>query len=141
MHRVGVRTMQLGTRQEYVVSSSWVLGACQDGTREFAKRRPRLVGRLSGVAEMLTGKGTTFPEIPVGKPLVSGRKKKRGKGVIKELSSCLPCKLKFNHDGEKELQIRHGPRIKLRHRAKDWTMRWELVGSSLGLHRRYREDC
>ncbi|RRT50922.1 hypothetical protein B296_00021590 [Ensete ventricosum] len=39
----------------------------------------------------------------------------------------------FKHDGEKELQIRHGPRIKLRHRAKVWTMRWELVGSSLGL--------
>ncbi|RWW19286.1 hypothetical protein GW17_00016674, partial [Ensete ventricosum] len=37
-----------------------------------------------------------------------------------------------NHDGEKELQIRNGPRIKLRHRAKDWTMRRELVGSSLG---------
>ncbi|RRT61139.1 hypothetical protein B296_00022494 [Ensete ventricosum] len=31
-----------------------------------------------------------------------------------------------------ELPTRHGPRIKLRHRAKDWTMRWELVGSSLG---------
>ncbi|RWV84546.1 hypothetical protein GW17_00053734 [Ensete ventricosum] len=45
-----------------------------------------------------------------------------------------------NHDGEKELQIIHGPRIKLRHRAKVWTMRWELVRSSLGLRRRYRED-
>ncbi|RWW61568.1 hypothetical protein BHE74_00031371 [Ensete ventricosum] len=30
--------------------------------------------------------------------------------------------------------------IKLRHRAKDWTMRWELVGRLLGLRRRYRED-
>ncbi|RRT72886.1 hypothetical protein B296_00033328 [Ensete ventricosum] len=26
------------------------------------------------------------------------------------------------------------------YRAKDWTMRWELVGRSLGLRRRYRED-
>ncbi|RRT36517.1 hypothetical protein B296_00034766 [Ensete ventricosum] len=33
----------------------------------------------------------------------------------------------FNHDGEMVLQIRHGPRIKLRHWAKDWTMRWELA--------------
>ncbi|RWV80055.1 hypothetical protein GW17_00058726 [Ensete ventricosum] len=28
-------------------------GACQDGVREFTERRPRLVGRLSGVAERL----------------------------------------------------------------------------------------
>ncbi|RWW08823.1 hypothetical protein GW17_00027716 [Ensete ventricosum] len=47
----------------------------------------------------------------------------------------------FNHDGEKKLQIRHGPRIKLRYRAKVWTMQWELAGSSLGLRRRYQEDC
>ncbi|RWV96165.1 hypothetical protein GW17_00041146 [Ensete ventricosum] len=46
----------------------------------------------------------------------------------------------FNHDGEKELQIKHEPRIKLRHRAKVWTIRWELIGSSLGLRRRYRKD-
>ncbi|RRT47836.1 hypothetical protein B296_00010493 [Ensete ventricosum] len=31
-----------------------------------------------------------------------------------------------------ELQIRQEPRIKLRHQAKDWTMRWKLAGSSLG---------
>ncbi|RRT42557.1 hypothetical protein B296_00057030, partial [Ensete ventricosum] len=31
---------------------------------------------------------------------------------------------------------RYGPRIKLRHQAKDWTIRWELAGSLLGLHRR-----
>ncbi|RWV79114.1 hypothetical protein GW17_00059805, partial [Ensete ventricosum] len=47
--------MRLGTRQEYVESSSRVSGACQDGTREFARKRPRLVGRLSGVAEKLNG--------------------------------------------------------------------------------------
>ncbi|RRT68063.1 hypothetical protein B296_00011725 [Ensete ventricosum] len=46
----------------------------------------------------------------------------------------------FNHDGENELQIRHGPKIKLRYQAKVWTMRWELAGSSLGLRRRYWED-
>ncbi|RWV95881.1 hypothetical protein GW17_00041448 [Ensete ventricosum] len=47
--------MQLGTRQECVESSSRVSEVCQDGTREFAKRRPRLAERLSGVAEKLTG--------------------------------------------------------------------------------------
>ncbi|RWW08007.1 hypothetical protein BHE74_00058816 [Ensete ventricosum] len=26
------------------------------------------------------------------------------------------------------------------YRVKDWTMRWELVGRSLGLYRRYPED-
>ncbi|RZS17408.1 hypothetical protein BHM03_00049562 [Ensete ventricosum] len=39
----------------------------------------------------------------------------------------------INHDDEKELQIIHEPRIKLRHRAKIWTIRWELAESSLGL--------
>ncbi|RWV81197.1 hypothetical protein GW17_00057411 [Ensete ventricosum] len=47
---------------------------------------------------------------------------------------------RFNHDGEKELQTRRRPRIKFKHRAKVWMMRWELAGSSLGLRRRYRED-
>ncbi|RZS18353.1 hypothetical protein BHM03_00050604 [Ensete ventricosum] len=81
--------MRLGTRQECIGSSPRVSGACQDGVREFARRRPRLIGRLSGVVETLA---------------------RSWKG----------------HD------IRQGPRIKLRHRAKDWTMRWELIGSSLG---------
>ncbi|RWW68199.1 hypothetical protein BHE74_00024287 [Ensete ventricosum] len=40
--------MQLGTRLEYVWSLPMVLGACEDGAREFA-------GRLSGVAEKLVG--------------------------------------------------------------------------------------
>ncbi|RRT37215.1 hypothetical protein B296_00024264 [Ensete ventricosum] len=43
----------------------------------------------------------------------------------------------FNHDGEKELQIRHGPRIKFKHWGKVWTMWWELIGSSLGLCQRH----
>ncbi|RRT54440.1 hypothetical protein B296_00035909 [Ensete ventricosum] len=47
--------MRLGTRQECVGSSPRVSGACQDGAREFARRRPRLTGRLSGVAEKLVG--------------------------------------------------------------------------------------
>ncbi|RWW44310.1 hypothetical protein BHE74_00049942 [Ensete ventricosum] len=47
--------MRLETRQECVGSSSRVLGVCQDGAREFAKRRSRLIGRLSGVAEKLAG--------------------------------------------------------------------------------------
>ncbi|RWV81873.1 hypothetical protein GW17_00056670, partial [Ensete ventricosum] len=53
MHRAGIRTMRLGTRQECVESSPRVSGACQDSTREFARRRLRLAGRLSGVAEKL----------------------------------------------------------------------------------------
>ncbi|RZR74700.1 hypothetical protein BHM03_00041496 [Ensete ventricosum] len=45
--------MQLGTHLECVESSSRVSGACQDGVREFAKRRHRFTRRLSGVAEKL----------------------------------------------------------------------------------------
>ncbi|RWW41898.1 hypothetical protein BHE74_00052587 [Ensete ventricosum] len=41
--------------QECIGSSSRVSRVCQDGIREFARRRPRLVERLSGVAEKLTG--------------------------------------------------------------------------------------
>ncbi|RRT67147.1 hypothetical protein B296_00022909 [Ensete ventricosum] len=47
--------MWLGTRLECVESLPRVSGACQDGVREFVERRPRLVGRLSGVAEKLAG--------------------------------------------------------------------------------------
>ncbi|RRT64857.1 hypothetical protein B296_00028433 [Ensete ventricosum] len=48
--------MRLGTQQESVRSSPRVSGACQDDTREFARRRPRLTGRLSGVAEKFAGR-------------------------------------------------------------------------------------
>ncbi|RWW40605.1 hypothetical protein BHE74_00053967 [Ensete ventricosum] len=41
---------------ELVRSASRVSRVCQDGTREFAKRRPRLAERLSGVDEKLTGR-------------------------------------------------------------------------------------
>ncbi|RRT50150.1 hypothetical protein B296_00050505 [Ensete ventricosum] len=49
------KSMRLGTRQVCVGSSLRVSGVCHDGTREFAKRRPRLAKRLSGVAEKLIG--------------------------------------------------------------------------------------
>ncbi|RWV77939.1 hypothetical protein GW17_00061167 [Ensete ventricosum] len=48
--------MRLGTRQECIGSSPRVLGACQDSVREFVRRRRRLTGRLSGVAEKLIGR-------------------------------------------------------------------------------------
>ncbi|RWW61240.1 hypothetical protein BHE74_00031705 [Ensete ventricosum] len=47
--------MRLETCLECVGSSPRVSGAYQDGIREFARRRPRLIGRLSGVAERLAG--------------------------------------------------------------------------------------
>ncbi|RZS15254.1 hypothetical protein BHM03_00047067 [Ensete ventricosum] len=50
--------MQLGTRQECVGSSPRVSGVCQDSAREFARRRPRLARRLSGVSEKLVGRLT-----------------------------------------------------------------------------------
>ncbi|RWW17806.1 hypothetical protein GW17_00018243 [Ensete ventricosum] len=50
-----IKSMRLETRQERVGSSLRVSGVCQDDAREFAKRRPRLTGRLSGVAKKLVG--------------------------------------------------------------------------------------
>ncbi|RRT74404.1 hypothetical protein B296_00001425 [Ensete ventricosum] len=47
--------MQLGTRLEYVGSLPRVSRAYQDGIREFAGRRPRLVERLSGGRSMPLG--------------------------------------------------------------------------------------
>ncbi|RRT34460.1 hypothetical protein B296_00044025 [Ensete ventricosum] len=85
---------------ECVKSSSRVSEVCQDSTREFAGRKSRLAGRLSGVAETLVGSW---------------------KGL--------------------EVDV-YGPKIKLRHRAKDWTMRLELTGHLLELHRSERWlDC
>ncbi|RWW52944.1 hypothetical protein BHE74_00040591 [Ensete ventricosum] len=52
-HRAEVRTMRLGTRLECVGSLPRVSSTCQDSAREFTERRPRLVKRLSGLAEML----------------------------------------------------------------------------------------
>ncbi|RWV86666.1 hypothetical protein GW17_00051411 [Ensete ventricosum] len=45
--------MRLETRQECVGSLLRVSRACQNDTRGFARRRLRLAGRLSGVAEKL----------------------------------------------------------------------------------------
>ncbi|RRT68888.1 hypothetical protein B296_00032601 [Ensete ventricosum] len=47
--------MRLGTHQECSGSSSRVSRVCQDGVREFARRRLRLTGRLPRVAEKLVG--------------------------------------------------------------------------------------
>ncbi|RZS23946.1 hypothetical protein BHM03_00056960 [Ensete ventricosum] len=47
--------MQLRTSNECIWSLLGVSRACQDGVREFARRRPRLAGRLSRVAEKLAG--------------------------------------------------------------------------------------
>ncbi|RRT38031.1 hypothetical protein B296_00011108 [Ensete ventricosum] len=44
--------MRLGIRQDCVRSSSRVSGVCQDGVREFVRRRSS-VKRLSGVAKKL----------------------------------------------------------------------------------------
>ncbi|RWV95488.1 hypothetical protein GW17_00041883 [Ensete ventricosum] len=53
--RLGAKMPEAAELMEYVGSSLRVSGVCQDGAREFAKRRPRFVGRLSGVAEKLVG--------------------------------------------------------------------------------------
>ncbi|RZR93381.1 hypothetical protein BHM03_00021875 [Ensete ventricosum] len=58
--------MWLGTRLECVGSSLRVSGACQDGAREFAGRRRRLVGRLSGVAERLVGNDGLRSSLDIG---------------------------------------------------------------------------
>ncbi|RWW38575.1 hypothetical protein BHE74_00056186 [Ensete ventricosum] len=50
--------MRLGTRLECVRSSPRVSRVCQDSAREFARRRLRLVGRLSGVTNKLSGRLT-----------------------------------------------------------------------------------
>ncbi|RWW02390.1 hypothetical protein GW17_00034521 [Ensete ventricosum] len=47
--------MRLGTHLECVGSLPRVSGAYQHGTMEFTGRRPRLAGRLSGIAERLAG--------------------------------------------------------------------------------------
>ncbi|RZS25004.1 hypothetical protein BHM03_00058159 [Ensete ventricosum] len=50
--------MRLETHQECIGSSPRISGVCQDSVREFARRRPRLTGRLSGVAEKLAWKSS-----------------------------------------------------------------------------------
>ncbi|RRT61011.1 hypothetical protein B296_00001332 [Ensete ventricosum] len=60
--------MWLDTRLECIGSSPRVSGACQDGMREFAGRRPKLAERLSGVTERLA---ESWEEIPTAEPPVS----------------------------------------------------------------------
>ncbi|RWW68563.1 hypothetical protein BHE74_00023901 [Ensete ventricosum] len=50
-----MRTMWLGIHLECIEGSPRVSGDCKDGAREFTGRRPRLAGRLSGVAEKVAG--------------------------------------------------------------------------------------
>ncbi|RZR85891.1 hypothetical protein BHM03_00012961 [Ensete ventricosum] len=52
--------MQLGTHLECIRSSPRVSRACQDGAMEFAGRRPRLIEKLSGIAEKLVGSWEGF---------------------------------------------------------------------------------
>ncbi|RRT60002.1 hypothetical protein B296_00004019 [Ensete ventricosum] len=61
--------MRLGTRQECVGSSSWVSGVCQDSAREFARRRPRLAERLSGVVEKIAGNNGPRSSLGIGPSL------------------------------------------------------------------------
>ncbi|RRT48855.1 hypothetical protein B296_00018542 [Ensete ventricosum] len=58
--------MWLGTHQECVGSSPKVSGVYQDGAREFARRRPRLVGRLSRVAEKFAGNNGPRSSLDIG---------------------------------------------------------------------------
>ncbi|RWV93679.1 hypothetical protein GW17_00043852 [Ensete ventricosum] len=58
--------MGLGTRQECVGSLPRVSGDCQDDIKEFARRRSRLVGRLSGVAEKLVGNDGPRSSLSIG---------------------------------------------------------------------------
>ncbi|RRT34454.1 hypothetical protein B296_00035510 [Ensete ventricosum] len=58
--------MQLGTRQEYIGSSPRISGVCQDGAKEFVRKRPRLTGRLSGVAEKPAGNDGPRSSLSIG---------------------------------------------------------------------------
>ncbi|RWW45451.1 hypothetical protein BHE74_00048702, partial [Ensete ventricosum] len=79
MHWAEVQTVRLGTRQECVKSLLRVSGACLDRAREFARRRLRLAGRLSGVAERLAG---SWGEEEEG--AAAGRKEEGEKGKERE---------------------------------------------------------
>ncbi|RWW38140.1 hypothetical protein BHE74_00056644 [Ensete ventricosum] len=85
------------------------------------------VGNLPGVCRELTEGIESLPGWHKG---VRWKKTKTRQKII--MRSRKACR-EFNHEGEKELQTRYGPKIKLRYRAKVWMMRWELAESSLGL--------
>ncbi|RWV92103.1 hypothetical protein GW17_00045561 [Ensete ventricosum] len=69
--------MQLGTRQECVGSSPRVSGVCQDSAREFARRRPRLARRLSGVSEKLVGNDGLRSSLGIGPGLDDAMRPRR----------------------------------------------------------------
>ncbi|RRT58598.1 hypothetical protein B296_00014829 [Ensete ventricosum] len=54
MHRVDAIENSPGVRQKL----TRVSGVCQDDAKVFAKRRPKLTERLSGIAEKHTGKSS-----------------------------------------------------------------------------------
>ncbi|RRT34054.1 hypothetical protein B296_00049276 [Ensete ventricosum] len=62
MHRVNAVGNSPGVRRKH----ARVSGACQDSAREFTRRRPRLVGRLSGVAEKLAGNNRLRSSLSIG---------------------------------------------------------------------------
>ncbi|RWW77923.1 hypothetical protein BHE74_00013876 [Ensete ventricosum] len=62
MHRVNAIGNLLGVRRELAKVS----GVCQDGTREFARRRLRITERLSGVAEKLAGNDGPRSSLSIG---------------------------------------------------------------------------
>ncbi|RRT68060.1 hypothetical protein B296_00011726 [Ensete ventricosum] len=105
--------------QSQVQASGW-------GSNDAVRNSPRVRRELAeGIGSLLGWrKGVRRKKTETCRKVVGGSRK--------------ACR-EFNHDSEKELQIKHGPMIKLRHQAKVWTMLWELTGSSLGLCRRYRK--
>ncbi|RZR75907.1 hypothetical protein BHM03_00000489 [Ensete ventricosum] len=128
--------MRLGTRLECIESSPRVSGAYQDDAREFTGRRPRLAGRLSVVVERLE-----LRSLPRWHKRVHRKKAETRRKIVGGSRKAYREMGRFNHDGEKELQIRHEPMIKLRHRAKVWKMRWELARSSLKVSGKSLETC
>ncbi|RZR75871.1 hypothetical protein BHM03_00000453 [Ensete ventricosum] len=64
-NQAGLKTMRLETRLECIGSIPRVLGACQDGTKEFTGRRSRLIGRLLGIAEKFIGSWEGEPPVPL----------------------------------------------------------------------------
>ncbi|RWW61898.1 hypothetical protein BHE74_00031001 [Ensete ventricosum] len=110
------------------VSHSYLIRQMGDWSRRAmdGSRGPSLPSSASGACRgyrELTrmAQGSSLEEDRDSWKIVGGSRK-----VYRELE-------RFNHDGEKELQTIHEPRIKLRHQTKVWMMWWEFTGSSLGL--------
>ncbi|RRT50695.1 hypothetical protein B296_00047622 [Ensete ventricosum] len=80
-HQAGANTMRLETCLECIGSIPKVLGAFQDGTKEFTGRRLRLVGRLLGIAEKLVGRVRSL--IKLGGHVTDGIAE-RGRGINRQ---------------------------------------------------------